>query len=95
MLEGKDDKSTVMGMLDKYKVDYSKLVDNHKPSTRPLVVEETLREELETLRISIKDIHTEALDVKGTKPVLVSKLGDISCKLKVLEDSLSNFFLSK
>ena len=93
MLEGKDDKSTVMSMLDKYEVDYSKLVNNHKPPTFPLKEEDGVREAIETLRTQIKESATLASDTKGTKPVLVKRLEGVVGKLKELEESLSEFFV--
>lgn len=79
--------------FDKYGVDYSKLVNNHKPPTYSLVEEEELRTVIEEQRACIEELLTLTSNTKGTKPILVERLEATTTKLKSLEESLDNFFV--
>ena len=92
MLEGKNDKSTVMDMLDKYGVDYTKLIGNHKPCELPLKGDEDLRVVIENIKEQIKETKLLSSDTKGAKPILIGVLEEVNVKLKALEDSLGNLF---
>lgn len=84
MLEGKEDKSTVMDLLDTFEVDYSKLIRNNKLSApqRVFVGNESHIEELSSL---IESILTE--DMKGFKQL---KKADAAERIDVIREKLES-----
>lgn len=86
---------TLTKWFDKYDVDYSKLVGNHKPPTLPLQPEKSVRDTIELQRTKLRDIIESASDTKGTKQVLIDNLNSVTSNLQELEESLSLFFVQE
>lgn len=90
-----NDPTKFVDLLNHYKVDYSKLVGNHKPPTLPLQPEQSVRDVIELQRNKLRDIIESASDTKGTKQVLIGNLNSVTSNLKELEESLSLFFVKE
>lgn len=78
MLEGRDDKATVMDLLSKFNVDYSKIVGNNKPKLAPLVPDELLRSNLAEYSSTVESVMA----------LLSDKSGKVADKLSRLEEAL-------
>lgn len=88
-----DDVADFRKLCNYFKVDVSKVEDNHKPPTLPLQPEQVVRDTIELQRDKLRGMIESASNTKGTKQVLVDNLNDITSNLKELEESLSLFFV--
>lgn len=79
MLEGKDDKSTITDLLDKFEVDYSKLVDNNKksPPVRTYIGNEDHVQQVAGLLATILNE-----DLKGCKQLKSKEKDEVFDKIK-------------
>jgi hypothetical protein len=88
-----NDTTTIVDWLDQYKVDYSKLVGNNKPPTHDLQNEDAIRDVIEEQRLWVRELVKDTSNIKGTKGDLVERLEDTVSRLKILEESLDDFFV--
>lgn len=96
MLRSLEDKTKFVDLLDRYKVDYSSLVDNNKEKVLPFVPEPSLREVVSSLRSKVRSLAEATTPKKAEKKDLqIAKLETIVEDLVALEKQFDEMFIAE
>lgn len=90
--DGFNDKTKIIDLLDRFKVDYEKLVDNNLPKQRTLVETDTIMSKLGELSSKMDTIRSELSKTSGNKPELVQRLKDGAKGVGEMKDLLEEFY---
>ena len=92
MTRKQGDKTCLKDLLDGFKVDYQKIVDNNKEKILPFKEDEDLRLTIKDIRESIEEIAKVDFKKSDKKDVLVEKLEEKCGKLEQVVLSFDNLY---
>jgi hypothetical protein len=88
-----DDPTRITTWLDQYKIDYSRIKNNHKPSSAPLLDEEGIRDHIEIMREQVKVAKRQSVAVKSEKKDLqITRLNNTEAEIEILLGMFEGFF---
>jgi len=83
-----DDNLDFYKMCKVFKVDTSKVIDNHIEKKLPLASEENIRNTFEEVSTALESLQEVLSDTKGTKSALIERMEEVKLELSHLHETL-------
>lgn len=88
MLRSPNDKTKIIDLLNKFKVDTSAITNNHVEKVLPIASEESIRETYEDASSMLDALQETLSNTKGRKDDLIERMVDVDKQLGNLKESL-------